>query len=62
MNLNAVSIGKDPPHDVNVVIEVPIGGEPIKYEMDKESGALQVGRETTASSPIRCPTTATRAT
>ena len=44
MNLNAVSIGKDPPHDVNVVIEVPIGGEPIKYEMDKESGALQVDR------------------
>src|ERR1700684_2586760 len=44
MNLNAISIGKNPPHDVNVVIEVPIGGEPIKYEMDKESGALQVDR------------------
>ena len=44
MNLNAVAIGKNPPHDVNVVIEVPIGGEPIKYEMDKESGALQVDR------------------
>ena len=44
MNLNAVSIGKNPPHDVNVVIEVPIGGEPIKYEMDKASGALQVDR------------------
>ena len=44
MNLNAISIGKDPPNDVNVVIEVPIGGEPIKYEMDKESGALQVDR------------------
>ena len=44
MNLNAVSIGKNPPHDVNVVIEVPIGGAPIKYEMDKESGALQVDR------------------
>jgi inorganic pyrophosphatase len=42
--LNAVSIGKNPPHDVNVVIEVPIGGEPIKYEMDKDSGALQVDR------------------
>jgi inorganic pyrophosphatase len=38
--LNAVPIGKNPPDDVNVVIEVPIGGEPIKYEMDKESGAL----------------------
>ena len=44
MNLNAVPIGKNPPHDVNVVIEVPIGGEPIKYEMDKESGALKVDR------------------
>jgi inorganic pyrophosphatase len=44
VNLNAISIGKNAPHDVNVVIEVPIGGEPIKYEMDKESGALQVDR------------------
>ncbi len=44
MNLNAMSIGKNPPHDVNVVIEAPIGGEPIKYEMDKESSALQVDR------------------
>jgi inorganic pyrophosphatase len=43
MRLNAVSIG-DPPNDVNVVIEVPIGGEPIKYEMDKEAGALVVDR------------------
>ena len=44
MNLNAISIGKNPPHEVNVVIEVPIGGEPIKYEMDKASGALVVDR------------------
>jgi inorganic pyrophosphatase len=44
MNLSALSIGKNPPFDVNVVIEVPIGGEPIKYEMDKESGALVVDR------------------
>ncbi len=44
MNLNAVSTGENPPHDVNVVIEVPIGGEPIKYEMDKDSGALVVDR------------------
>jgi inorganic pyrophosphatase len=43
MRLNAVSIG-DPPNEVNVVIEVPIGGEPIKYEMDKEAGALVVDR------------------
>jgi inorganic pyrophosphatase len=44
MNLEAISIGKNPPFDVNVVIEVPIGGEPIKYEMDKASGALFVDR------------------
>jgi inorganic pyrophosphatase len=44
MRLDAVSIGIDPPNEVNVVIEVPIGGEPIKYEMDKPSGALMVDR------------------
>jgi inorganic pyrophosphatase len=44
MNLDAVSIGTNPPHDVNVVIEVQIGGEPIKYEMDKAAGALVVDR------------------
>ncbi len=44
MQLDAVSIGKDPPNEVNVVVEVPIGGEPIKYEMDKASGALMVDR------------------
>ena len=44
MNIDAVSIGKNPPGEVNVVIEVPIGGEPIKYEMDKASGALFVDR------------------
>jgi inorganic pyrophosphatase len=44
MNLAALSIGANPPFDVNVVIEVPIGGEPIKYEMDKASGALVVDR------------------
>ena len=44
MNLSALAIGKNPPEDVNVVIEVPLGGEPIKYELDKESGALVVDR------------------
>ena len=44
MRLDAVSIGANPPYDVNVVIEVPIGGEPIKYEMDKDAGALVVDR------------------
>jgi inorganic pyrophosphatase len=44
MRIDAVSIGANPPFDVNVIIEVPIGGEPIKYEMDKASGALVVDR------------------
>jgi len=44
MNLEAIPSGKNPPHDVNVIIEVPIGGEPIKYEMDKEAGTLVVDR------------------
>jgi len=44
MRIDAISAGKNPPHEVNAIIEVPIGGEPIKYEMDKESGALVVDR------------------
>lgn len=44
MDIKKISIGKNPPHDVNVVIEIPQGGEPVKYEIDKESGALFVDR------------------
>ena len=44
MNLDAIAVGKNPPHEINVIIEVPIGGEPIKYEMDKASGILVVDR------------------
>jgi inorganic pyrophosphatase len=44
MRIDAISIGKDPPREVNVIIEVPVGGEPIKYEMDKEAGTLVVDR------------------
>ena len=44
MRIDAIKIGNNPPDDVNVIIEVPIGGEPIKYEMDKASGALIVDR------------------
>ena len=53
MNLNAIPSGKNPPEDVNVVIEVPTGGEPIKYEMDKDSGALFVDRY--LYTPMRYP-------
>ena len=44
MDIKKIPIGKNPPWDVNVIIEVPMGSEPIKYEMDKESGALYVDR------------------
>ena len=44
MNLEHLPIGKNPPHEVNVVVEVPVGGEPIKYEIHKPSGALMVDR------------------
>ncbi|MEP4768831.1 MAG: inorganic diphosphatase [Roseibium sp.] len=44
MRIDAVPIGKNPPEDVNVIIEVSMGGEPIKYEMDKEAGAMYVDR------------------
>ena len=44
MRIDAISIGDDPPNDVNVIIEIPHGGQPIKYELDKASGALFVDR------------------
>ncbi len=44
MRLEAIPTGHNPPEDINVLIEVPVGGEPIKYEMDKASGTLFVDR------------------
>ncbi|MYM74746.1 inorganic diphosphatase [Duganella sp. FT109W] len=44
MSLNKVSSGKDVPNDFNVVIEIPMNADPIKYEVDKESGAIFVDR------------------
>ncbi|MEM8920563.1 MAG: inorganic diphosphatase [Pseudomonadota bacterium] len=44
MDLSKIIIGENPPEDLNVVIEVPLGGEPIKYEIDKASGAMFVDR------------------
>ncbi len=44
MSLNAVSVGKDVPNDVNVIIEIPAHSDPVKYEVDKDSGALFVDR------------------
>ena len=53
MNFDAIRIGMNPPHDINVIIEVPIGGEPIKYEMDKSAGTLVVDRF--LHTPMRYP-------
>jgi len=44
MRIDSITSGNCPPNDINVIIEVPVGGEPIKYEMDKNSGALFVDR------------------
>ena len=44
MRIDAISIGNHPPDDVNVIIEAPLGGQPIKYELDKEAGTLVVDR------------------
>ncbi len=44
MSLNAVGAGKDVPNDVNVIIEIPAYSDPVKYEIDKDSGALFVDR------------------
>src|SRR5688572_20139409 len=44
MDIGAISAGPNPPHDIHVVIEIPLGGTPVKYELDKKSGALMVDR------------------
>ena len=44
MRLDAIAVGNSPPNDLNVIVEVPVGGEPIKYELDKASGTLVVDR------------------
>lgn len=44
MDLNIIGAGKNAPEEINVVIEVPMGSDPVKYELDKESGAIMVDR------------------
>src|SRR5438046_6914147 len=44
MDVSAISIGPNPPKDIHAVIEIPLGGAPVKYELDKASGALMVDR------------------
>ncbi len=44
MDISKIKIGENAPYDINVVIEIPLGGNPVKYELDKESGAIYVDR------------------
>ncbi len=44
MRIDAIKIGDNPPEDINVIVEVPYGGEPVKYEMDKNAGTMVVDR------------------
>ncbi|WP_337996382.1 inorganic diphosphatase [Oleispirillum naphthae] len=44
MNIDKIPLGKNPPHDVNVLVEVSLLADPVKYELDKESGAMMVDR------------------
>ena len=44
MDLSRLPAGKNPPHEINVLIEVPLRSDPIKYEYDKDSGAIFVDR------------------
>src|ERR1700740_2848826 len=44
MNLDAIPGGPNPPYEVNVFVEVPVGGDPIKYELDEKAGILVVNR------------------
>jgi inorganic pyrophosphatase len=53
MRVDAIPIGINPPEDINVIIEVPIGGEPIKYEMNEAAGTLVVDRF--LHTPMRYP-------
>ncbi len=44
MGLERVPAGRNVPDEVNVIIEIPMNAEPVKYEVDKESGAIFVDR------------------
>jgi inorganic pyrophosphatase len=54
MNIDMIPVGDDPPNSINVVIEVPMGGEPVKYKFDKASGAIFIDR--ILHTPMRYPT------
>lgn len=53
MDITKISIGKNPPEEVNVIIENPMNADPVKYELDKDSGAMVVDRF--LHTPMRYP-------
>lgn len=53
MRIDKISMGENPPEDINVIIEVPFGGQPVKYELDKDSGTVFVDRY--LHTPMRYP-------
>ena len=54
MGLRHVAVGKDVPNDINVVIEIPVNGEAVKYEVDKDSGLIFVDRVLNTSMRYPC--------
>jgi inorganic pyrophosphatase len=55
MNLDRVPAGTDVPNDCNVIVEIPMRGDPIKYEVDKETGAVFVDRFMSTAMPCVHP-------
>ncbi|VVT35204.1 inorganic diphosphatase [Hoeflea sp. EC-HK425] len=53
MRIDAISVGHHPPEDVNVIVEVSVGSQPIEYELDKKSGALVI--ESILNTPMSYP-------
>jgi inorganic pyrophosphatase len=54
MDINKITIGKNPPNEINVIIEIPVRSEAIKYEFDKDSGAITVDRFLNTSMTYPC--------
>ena len=54
MNIDRVDSGADVPNEVNVIIEIPAHSDPVKYEVDKTSGAMFVDRFMTSAMHYPC--------
>ncbi len=54
MNLERVGPGENPPEEINVIVEIPIHGDPVKYEIDKATGAMFVDRFLNTSMRYPC--------